>query len=311
MTVTPRRRLRRPARRAAALLAASAGLVSFAWSTQAEAFCQTASCDDGVGVLCNPASSSDCGIPVFWPSPCIGYSMQRDASVQVALEPATAITRAAFQAWTNVDCGGGANPRLVIEEQDEVECAVQEYNPTSGNANAIIFRDDDWPYGGNNTLALTTVTFNLNTGEIRDVDMEINTHEVSFSISDEEVTFDLLSVLTHEAGHFLGIAHSELEYASMYAAYSPGDLGLRTLTNDDIAAICTAYPPGEITDEECKPSPRGGLMSECATVASEDEGDCAVRQPGASRSDASSERWGLAWMVLALLAAWARRRERA
>ena len=57
----------------------------------------------------------------------------------------------------------------------DVACRRHEYNAGQGNANIILFHDEVWPYQGtSNTLALTTLTFNTDTGEIYDADMEIN-----------------------------------------------------------------------------------------------------------------------------------------
>ena len=39
---------------------------------------------------------------------------------------------------------------------------------------------------------------------------------------------DLLSVLTHEAGHFLGVAHSSESAATMFPSYDNGSIELPT-----------------------------------------------------------------------------------
>ena len=57
-----------------------------------------------------------------------------------------------------------------------VECDRVKYNQDFGNQNVIVFRDDKWDKNdSSNTLALTTVTFNPDTGEIYDADIELNT----------------------------------------------------------------------------------------------------------------------------------------
>jgi hypothetical protein len=53
-------------------------------------------------------------------------------------------------------------------------------------------------------------------------------------------SIDLRAVLTHEAGHFYGLAHATDTHAIMYAFYQPGAI---TLTSDDIAGVCAASPP--------------------------------------------------------------------
>ena len=126
-----------------------------------------------------------------------------------------------------------------------VECAEVRYNPNGPNQNVIVFRDDKWPYSDpNNTLGLTTVTFNADTGEILRRRHGDQLHGKNLSTGDTVPAngFDLLSVITHEAGHFLGLAHATNSTATMYASYKPGTSTLRTLTADDIAGVCEIYP---------------------------------------------------------------------
>lgn len=63
---------------------------------------------------------------------------------------------------------------------------------------------------------------------------------------------DLQNTLTHEAGHFLGLAHPcevsqgnctpEMAITTMYPATTPGDLEKRSLSQDDIDGVCAIYP---------------------------------------------------------------------
>jgi MYXO-CTERM domain-containing protein len=66
---------------------------------------------------------------------------------------------------------------------------------------------------------------------------------------------DLQNTLTHEVGHFLGLAHpcgdagepscaSDPSFAqtTMYPVTTPGDVAKRTLSADDIAGVCAIYP---------------------------------------------------------------------
>ena len=65
-----------------------------------------------------------------------------------------------------------------------VDCHKAEYNQESGNANLFMFRDDSWPYENPlDTLALTTLTYNVETAEIFDADVEVNTAEAKFTTS--------------------------------------------------------------------------------------------------------------------------------
>ena len=288
-----------PASALALALAAS----SFLWAADAASYCRTSVCGDNAAVVCEPPGGSDCGIPLFWRQGCFGFSMQEDGSKQLPFDTAESLMEQAFATWAESDCDPGT-PSINVQNIGSVSCDVAEYNQSGGNANVVVFRDDRWPYAGQgNTLALTTVTFNLDDGEIFDADLEVNSSsEVSLTVGDVGVQYDLSSILTHEAGHMLGIAHSPVVGATMTIEYVPGNLDLRSLHPDDVAAICAAYPP--VTElPACDPTPRHGFQDTCGTAPVEE--GCSCRSAPAPRSPS----WPLALVTLLTLG-WARRRRR-
>ena len=132
-----------------------------------------------------------------------------------------------------------------MRDEGPVDCALVQYNQDQPNQHVILFHDTNWPYtDAANTLALTTVTYDPDTGEIYDADMEVNTTVSPVVVSDPvaDDAYDFLSIVTHETGHFLGLAHSGDERATMYAHYQPGQTSMRNLTEDDVTGICTIYP---------------------------------------------------------------------
>jgi hypothetical protein len=272
------------------------------------AYCRTAACPgDKVGARCEPAESTDCGTALFWPTPCVGFSVQKDGGPAISAADMKPIVETAFSAWMDADCGGGSTPKISVSDLGTVSCDKIEYNQKGANNNAIIFRSDKWPYAATNAIALTTVTYNLDTGEIRDADMELNAVDETFTTSDKNVNVDLLSIVTHEAGHFLGMAHSPVPGATMEADYPPHSITLRSLEADDIAGICAAYPPGNIGT--CDPTPRGGLGDACdspATSSTTGPGSstCCTIAPGAPIDDASAT----AALAMLFTASLARRR---
>ncbi|MGK4004356.1 matrixin family metalloprotease [Sorangium sp. So ce1036] len=297
------------ARRGAALVSSLIAAAALAHPSPALSYCRTSVCPETkqTAAVCTPAQPNDCGIPLAWPSPCVSYSIQEDASTQVSLAETEAIFEEAFAAWTQADCGGGRTPRIELVYTGPVACDAHEYNQTKGNANIITFRDDGWPYAGaGSTLALTTVTYNLKTGDIYDADMEINSSDVDLSIGDSRPSFDLLSIATHEAGHFLGLSHSSELEATMFADYRPGTVALRDLDDDDRAGICAVYPPGAPI-KGCDPTPRHGFSGECAAdQPDEEDGGCAAA-PGRGGARGA----GILLAALASLGAAARARRAA
>jgi hypothetical protein len=254
----------------------------------------------------DPASTHACfaggqGVyELFWRNRCVGYSLQSGASAQVSLAQATQVAAQAFAAWSAAPCdGAGGSPSIQAMDEGPVGCDVVQYRSDGPNQHVIVFRDDAWPHDDpNNALALTTITYDATTGEIYDADMEVNSHDFTI-VADGPATppaYDLLSILTHEAGHFLGLAHSADESAVMYTFYRPGT---SALTPDDVGGICAIYLPdgtrstsaGTVAGDACDPTPRHGFASACDAPA-QGAADGGAGDDGGAADGASSSSGG-------------------
>ena len=221
------------------------------------------------------ANDPDTGLPLptlFWANQCVGYSIQSSASSQVSLADATRVAEQAFSAWSSASCANGS-PSITAVAISPVDC---DEVPSQEHNNVIIFRDNGWPYADSaNTLGYTTLTVNTCTGEIYGADIEINSSDYKISASGPapDGGYDLASILTHEAGHFLGLAHSPDKTAVMYASYHAGST---VLTLDDVGGICSTYPAAGTrmtsygsmqSSNVCDPSPRLGFLTQCGSRA--------------------------------------------
>ena len=250
----------------------------------ASAFCRSSTCRSTGGKEC-PTDEDGCptsGESLYWPAQCISYAFNRLGTQDLDPEETRAVIRKTFQAWSDVDCGNGKSSSMTFIEREPVVCKKSQYNKTGPNLNVVLFQDDDWKYRGiDGTLAKTSVTYNDETGEIYDADIEVNTANNFVTITDDpnKIQYDLQAIMTHEVGHFIGIAHSPDPGAVMFASYSPGSTTQRKLHPDDVKAVCTIYPPG--LDQECM-EPRGGFSARCDDP--ESGGICAVGSLGSSES---------------------------
>lgn len=288
-----------------------------AFPREARAFCRTTTAAVPADFQPGPSQCYDRGLPLWWKNACVGYSLQKDASRQVSYDDAAnAITRA-FTKWTSTTCAtdGTGSSRVSVDVRDlgPVSCGLVQYSSDQPNQHVIAFRDDTWPHNdANNTLALTTVVFNPETGEIYDADMEINSAQQKMTLGDHVPAdgYDFASIVTHETGHFLGMAHSGDPHATMFAHYLPGSTTLRNLTADDVSGICTIYPPdrtrvvggavadgGKVPEESCDPTPRHGFGTQCASPQKKGCSVAAASVGAARALDGAASAWA-PWAVL-------------
>lgn len=205
--------------------------------------------------------------------------------------------------------------------------------------NRVIMRTGNWASDPDdlstaldpNQVAVTTVVTRkhvgaLDDGMILEADIEVNAVNYQWaiipdgpiSVHDYGNSYDLTSALTHETGHFIGLAHTcsspadpvrydnhgqvapdcsmlsgddaqQILDATMYPLMNPVDVSFRSLTDDDINGACSLYPitPTVMGGCDVSSSPPSSGSSLAATVIT-----------GASAG-------------LALVLAWRRRRARA
>jgi hypothetical protein len=237
---------------------------------------------------------------LFWRNACVSYSFQTQGSKYVSMDDAERLAAQAFSTWANAPCNGGGHPSIEAIPFPPVNC--NGANGSQEHSNLIIFRDDGWDHDdGANVIGYTTLTVDLTSGEMFGANIEINTHDYTIvtDLADAsgprpgtQVVLDLGTILTHEVGHFLGLAHSADQTAVMFAHYQPNTT---TLTPDDVDGICTMYPPGGtrltsdglVSAPTCMPTPPlGFLPSQCGSI---DSGTASFVASGSLSSDGGAD----------------------
>jgi hypothetical protein len=229
----------------------------------------------------SPLECSVRGEPLLWRRRCTSYAIDGPSTeglprpnVQMTALQFRRLMHDAFGAWRAVQCPDGSSFPLAAEQLVDFSSCEPRYEQIEGNVNAVMFRSaQEWQDAEEDpmALAITTVWKNARTGEIYDADMEINEGAGPFVRCDdlagcEPGQVDLLGVMVHEVGHYFGVGHSPEFGSTMYFEAQTGTFPLRTLSEDDIEAVCTLYPEDE-TDDLCFYQPKNGLKLSCVEPA--------------------------------------------
>lgn len=236
------------------------------------------------------------GNPVHWSSPCLYYAVQRDGSPKAGID-AEAFRQAidaAFDVWASARCPGGGSPRFRAQFQGLVGCHRKEAvcGGPSANVNVMMFQDTAWP-SDTDVIGLTTPTGGSSSGLLVDADLQLDSQNFDFSEAGKGPRPLRLSyTLSHEVGHFLGLDHTMADGALMSVHYEMIEPGASLLSDDDVAAICAAYPPGDALD--C-PAPEPPAYDECQLAAGEVPKTCQLAsmnhdQSGGCQVAAGAER---------------------
>jgi len=160
-----------------------------------------------------------------------------------------AATRKALQSWAEppssqvsfseglVFSGQACPHSLPLAVDPEAVCGG-DLGPADGQS-ALFFIETLWPFG-EEVIALTSVSYEAG-GRIVDADISFNGVDYLWSLGETEVRTDYESIVLHEVGHLLGLAHSQQPGAVMSVDYEDGHL-VRELLEDDVLGIAQVYP---------------------------------------------------------------------
>jgi MYXO-CTERM domain-containing protein len=231
------------------------------------------------------------GVPLYWPQSCAAVTIYLNGFSMMTSDEVAKSIAAAAHAWSpsEVTCpgpdgdGGTGHPYFEIVPSMSAGGSVPEV--AYDGKNSIIFQTTTWPEDPE--FIAYTQHFTGPDGAIVDTDIEINAVTgISWSNLDPGSsstghvldTIDLQTAMTHEFGHFLGLAHTcfhagvdslprpnddqgqpipdcpdpastpgDVPQAQsvMWFFVDPGLTTKRTLAADDIHAVCDLYPAAQ------------------------------------------------------------------
>lgn len=197
-------------------------------------------------------ATTERGAPLHWTQECVYFTLAAAGSDDVEdLEALGDAVRRGFEAW-NVECSA-----MRYLDGGISDCRRAGYSPGRPHANLVVWLEDEWPYEVDlgDALAATSVYYDPDTGQILDADVEFNGVDFEWTTEGLAGRRDVWNTMTHEAGHVLGLDHSDLEAATMYIYSEAGDTQKRDLDPDDVNGVCAIYPEG--ADLEPCASPPG------------------------------------------------------
>ncbi len=239
------------------------GIVLFVVARDAFAYCRTTTCDPRVDECQrNDEGCVKTGPAIRWRSLPIPYRFDSVGTEMLEEASAREAIRRAFDTWSNTMCG---ERRTSLRFKELPDAMGRKKMGSSGGSVPwlIYFRDDGWTHDkneedGDESLALTNQLFGKTYGYIDYADIEINTADFKFAVDESEDGVDLEAVITHEVGHYIGLAHSNIEGSVMAPRYHPERRSAdfnesHALSEDDERAVCALFPPRAEANEATYP----------------------------------------------------------
>lgn len=146
------------------------------------------------------------------------------------------VVDAATAPWETIDCRS-----FTLERAGFTDSATSDL---FDRENTLLFVQDDWAFS-HSMMAITLLEYNKFTGELRDADILVNNAQKTFELNPvcdpAGPNYDLVNILTHEFGHFIGLDHSTEPQSTMFPDTFEEDCLKRSLAPDDVEGFCATY----------------------------------------------------------------------
>ncbi len=170
------------------------------------------------------------GVAVHWPAASTVIDVYVNSQNGQSLDETTVqnIAAASIAQWNDV-----AN--VTLRKNSTVNKGLEEFNE-------VYFSTDANVFNGTGVIGITQVGFQETNGEIVEADILINDNFIFSTISTDPSY--LGNVITHEAGHFLGLGHGQVSGSTMFYSLSRGQ---HEVNSDDKAGLYSLYPNGNVS----------------------------------------------------------------
>ncbi|HET8932689.1 MAG TPA: matrixin family metalloprotease [Polyangiales bacterium] len=182
-------------------------------------------------------NTTEVGKRIRWSTESVSLQLDPEFEKFLGAGEAYAAIAMAFDAWRGLP----RVPDMRILPGAPERLGHHDGHPTNG-----VYLLKDWPYEASK-LAVTVVTYEMDTGRLLDADIVVN-GQARYALLEEPVkprtvsSYDLAAVLTHEAGHVLGLGESnDDQAATMWPYAKPDDVDKRTLAQDDEDGAVESY----------------------------------------------------------------------
>lgn len=267
--------------------------------SQAHAWCQMTTSQQVTATRCECVTA---GEPLAWSERCTTYAITQSTAdaipsgqFNITIDELRQVLNQAHDEWETVECDGTSVDvhATQLEELAINDALIAPKNAKSVSIFAVRSNWSELQYDPS-AYAYTTVWHNTRTGEIYESDMEINLGRGPYALCDStgctDGKVDLRNVVTHEMGHYYGMAHSCVPTATMYPVSPAGEITKRSLASDDTTGFCSVYPPNSLPDEceiqDIDKSPHGTLEPPSSS-------GCEVTAPMSESSRASIVAMGI------------------